>query len=566
MSSIEPEPQADPSAAPPRPTTPPLRRGFVWVLLLLCLLTAVVYGVPYMLDQIGYAYEKGRARAASEALARLDQAGTLARASELFRLATHAVSPAVVHIRTQSFSKEGGMNVGSGVVIDKDRGHIVTNEHVIHDADLITVRVGQTEMIGELVGSDPRTDLAVVKVKGSLPMAASWGDSDKLEQGEWVLAIGSPFGLERTVSAGIVSATSRNNLGMVAADAYEDFIQTDVAINPGNSGGPLIDLRGRVVGINTAISMVSRDQGNQGIGFAISSTMARRVVEQLIKSGKVIRGYLGVAPQSISPDQARQLKLPGEKGALIGLLLPASPAEKAGLKLDDVITAIDDKPVADAPSLRNLTFTLEAGKEVPVRFVRDGQEQTVPVAIVEMPPDRVVSYFGFSVKDGPEEPRGGVLVDLVVPETPAARSGLTPGLRIVGIGQRRFASKAEFDDLHARPARRRPREIPLGVLRDGKLEVITSARRPVARPALIPGHDPGNPPSRSGARWTPGFVGHCQDGRASGANQSVEERELGPVPAGRHRERADGRMSRTKWSATGPSGAGWGCEAICPNC
>ena len=280
---------------PPRPTTPPVRRSFLWVLLLLCLITATVYGVPYMLDQIGYAYEIGRARASTEALAKLDNAGALVRASELFRLATNSVSPAVVHIRTQSYGKDGGMNLGSGVVIDKGRGHIVTNEHVIHDADVITVRVGQTEMMGELVGSDPKTDLAVVKVKGSLPMAASWGDSEKLEQGDWVLAIGSPFGLDSDRQArGIVSATSRNNLNVMGQDAYQDFIQTDVAINPGNSGGPLIDLRGRVVGINTAISMISRDPGNQGIGFAISSAMAKRVVGQLIKSGKMIRGYLGV--------------------------------------------------------------------------------------------------------------------------------------------------------------------------------------------------------------------------------------------------------------------------------
>ena len=170
-------------------------------------------------------------------------------------------------------------------------------------------------MMGELVGSDPRTDLAVIKAKGSLPMAASWGDSEKLEQGDWVLAIGSPLGLERTVSAGIVSATSRNNLGLGVSDAYQDFLQTDVAINPGNSGGPLIDLRGRVVGINTAISIITAEGGgNQGIGFAIPSRMARPVVEQLNKSGKLIRGFLGVVPQSISPDQAKQLNVPQGRG------------------------------------------------------------------------------------------------------------------------------------------------------------------------------------------------------------------------------------------------------------
>ncbi len=471
MSTIEPSDQEHlAEIPPPRPTTPPIRRGFVWALVLLCLLTAAVYGVPYMLDQVGYAYEKGRGRAATEALEKLDRGGALARASELFRLTTHAVSPAVVHIRTQSFGKEGGMSLGSGVVIDRDRGYVVTNNHVIQNSDLITVRVGRTEMLGDLVGADPKTDLAVVKVKGSVPQAASWGDSDKLEPGDWVLAIGSPFGLERTVSAGIISATSRNNLGVVAADAYEDFIQTDVAINPGNSGGPLVDLRGRVVGINTAISRISFDQGSQGIGFAISSSLARRVVDQLIKSGKVIRGYLGVAPQSISPDQARRLNLPEGKGAMIGFVLPGSPAEKAGLKPDDVITAIDGKPVADSSSLRNLTFTLEPGAEVPVKVFRGGREQTIPVAIAEMPGDRIVAFFGFGVKDSEGDPQGGVIVDRVVPGSPAEKAGIRPGLKIVAIGNRRVFSKAEFDVLLSQVGR--ASDIPFGVVRDGRLEVI----------------------------------------------------------------------------------------------
>ncbi len=434
---------------PPRPTTPPLRRGFVWVLMLLCLLTAVVYGVPYMLDQIGYAYEAGRARAATEALEKLDQGGALARSSELFRLASHSVSPAVVHIRTQTFSKkESGMALGSGVVIDRANGYVVTNEHVIRGADLITIRVGRTELFGELVGSDPRTDLAVLKVKGSVPLAASWGDSDKLEAGDWVLAIGSPFGLERTVSAGIVSATSRNNLGLGIQDAYQDFIQTDVAINPGNSGGPLIDLRGRVVGINTAISVVSpQDGGGQGIGFAISSSMARRVVDQLIKSGKIVRGYLGVMPQPISPDQAKQLNVPEGQGAQIGWLMPGSPADKAGLKVDDVITAIDGKPVADPASLRVQTFTLEPGSKVPVRFVRDGKEQTALASIAEMPSDPILAFFGFSVKDAPPDQQGGVVVDTVTPGSQAEKAGLKPGMRVASIGPRRIFSKGEFDIL-----------------------------------------------------------------------------------------------------------------------
>jgi Do/DeqQ family serine protease len=460
---------------PPRPTTPPVRRGFLWVLLLLCLVTSVVYGVPYMLDQIGYAYETGRARASTEALAKLDQAGTLARASELFRLATQSVSPAVVHIRSQSYNPEGGGgSLGSGVVIDKDRGLIVTNEHVIHGADLITVRIiGRIEMNAELVGSDPRTDLAVLKVKGSLPLAASWGDSDKLDQGDWVLAIGSPFGLERTVSAGIVSATSRHNLGVGPQEGYEDFIQTDVAINPGNSGGPLIDLRGQVVGINTAISMIQRDQGNQGIGFAISSSLARRVVAQLIKSGKVIRGYLGVIPQMLSPDRAKQLNVPKGQGALIASIMPGSPAEKAGLKVDDVITSINGKAVDDPAGLRNQTFTLEAGTEVPLKVIRAGQEQSIPVAIAEMPADPTLAFFGFSVKDAPNDQKGGVIVDQVMAGTPAEKAGIKSGLRLVAIGPRRIYSKAEFDLILLQVGVGRTEPLGLAVLLDdGKIDVL----------------------------------------------------------------------------------------------
>jgi serine protease Do len=339
--------------------------------------------------------------------------------------------------------------------------------------------VDRIEMGAELVGSDPRTDLAVIKVKGSLPLAASWGDSDKLEQGEWVLAIGSPFGLERTVSAGIVSATARNNLGLGPQDSYEDFIQTDVAINPGNSGGPLIDLRGRVVGINTAVSMIARDQGNQGIGFAISSSLARRVVDQLIKSGKIIRGYLGVIPQTLSPDRAKLLGVAEGQGALIGTIMPGSPAEKAGLKVEDVITAIDGQAVTDSASLRNRTFTLEPGSKIPLKVVRAGQELPFLVSIAEMPGDPIQAFFGFNVKDIPNDPQGGVIVDQVTPETPAEKSGVKPGLRIVAIGPRRIYSKAEFDILLTQFGAGRNGPLVLGVLRDdGKIEPLTIGSPP----------------------------------------------------------------------------------------
>ena len=462
---------------PPRPTTPPVRRVFIYVLFLLCMLAVVVYGVPYLLDRVGYAYETGRARAASEALAKLDQAGALARASELFRLASRSVSPAVVHIRTQSYNKEGGgMTLGSGVVIDRANGYVVTNEHVVKEANLIAIRVGRTEFLGDLVGSDSRTDLAVLKVKGPVPMAAEWGDSDQLEAGDWVLAIGSPYGLERTVSAGIVSATARHNLGLAPQDTYQDFIQVDVAINPGNSGGPLIDLRGRVVGINTAISVVSpREGGGQGIGFAIPSAMARRVVEQIVKSGEFVRGYLGVMTEPVSPEQAKLLGVPGGQGAQVVSIMPGSPAEKAGIKPRDVITAIADKPVADPADLRVRTFTLEAGTEVPVALVHDGRERTIRVAIAAMPSDSILAYFGFSVKNGPPDPEGRVLVDFVTPNSRAEKAGLRPGLKIAAIGPRRVYTKTEFDTFLSQVGGRGS-PIPLTVVRDGRVDIIDVAQ------------------------------------------------------------------------------------------
>jgi serine protease Do len=475
MATIEPtaETPFDPLTPPPRPTTPPVRRGFVWILLALCLVTSVVYGVPYMIEQSGYAYELGRARASLESLEKLDRSGALERASEMFRLATHAVSPAVVNIRTKNFNPGGTEGLGSGVVIDKEKGYIVTNQHVIRNADAILVRVGKrTEMMGELVGEDPRTDLAVIKVKGSLPLAAAWGDSDLLEEGDWVLAIGSPYGLERTVSAGIVSATSRTTLSAVGQDTYEDFIQTDVAINPGNSGGPLVNLKGEIVGINTAISVINPEQGgNQGLGFAIASSMARRVVDQLITSKKVNRAYLGVVTQPLTPDQAKQMKVADAKGAYVVRVLTASPAEKVGLRLEDVITALDGKPVEDPSTLRNRIFTLEPGRKVPVTIVRGGLEKTLEIEVARQPDDQVITFFGFSVKDEPLDASGTtVTVDQVVAGGAGARAGLKPGTRIPFVGRRRVYSKAEFD-MSALQFGGGP--LLLGIFKDGKLEPLT---------------------------------------------------------------------------------------------
>ncbi len=315
---------------PPRPSTPPVRRGFVLVLLVLCLMASLVYGIPFVAERTGYAWETGRSRAAMEALEKLDKAGVISRSSALFRMATTAVAPAVVHVQTSRFRRGpaqgipgiplggGGrfgrglenVGLGSGVIIDKENGYVVTNNHVIKDADQVVVRLSHgLDVPARVVGADPKTDLAVLKIDAEIKVAAAWGDSDQLDSGDWVLAIGSPFAIDRTVTAGIVSATERDDLQI---NEYESYIQTDAAINPGNSGGPLIDLSGKVVGINTAI--ISQTGGYEGIGLAIPSSMARRVVEALIKEGKVVRGFLGVRIQALTPALAQQFNLPDSKG------------------------------------------------------------------------------------------------------------------------------------------------------------------------------------------------------------------------------------------------------------
>jgi serine protease Do len=325
--------------------------------------------------------------------------------------------------------------LGSGVIINKEKGYVVTNNHVVKDADRITVRLlNGDEFRARLVGADPKSDLAVLQIKANLSVQAEWGDSDKLDIGDWVLAIGSPLGLDHSVSAGIVSATERNDLGI---SDYESFIQTDAAINPGNSGGPLIDLGGKVVGINSAL--ISKSGAYEGIGLAIPSVLARRVVESLIKEGKVVRGYLGVRLAQLDQAAARELKLPKNRGALVADVQPGSPAEQIGLKAKDVIVSLADREVADPASLRNLTANLDAGSSVPITFYRDGAPTTATVTIAELPPaPELLSTLGFGLHERPmenESNRTIVEIDRVFPAGIAYRSGLRPGMRILGVGE-----------------------------------------------------------------------------------------------------------------------------------
>ncbi len=276
--------------------------------------------------------------------------------------------------------KQSGL--GSGVIVDKD-GYILTNNHVIRDADEIKVKLSdKREFKGKVIGTDPKTDLAVIKIDSNHLPVLKLGDSEKLKVGETVIAIGNPFGLNQTVTSGIVSATGRANVGI--AD-YEDFIQTDAPINPGNSGGALVNVRGELVGINTAI--FSTSGGYQGIGFAIPSSMAKVVMDNLIKKGKVVRGWLGVSIQPVTPDLAKQFDIKDDKGALVGDVVEESPAEKAGMQRGDVIIEFDGKEVTDPSSLRNSVAGTPPGKKVALKIMRDGKMQKVDVTIAELPAD-----------------------------------------------------------------------------------------------------------------------------------------------------------------------------------
>ena len=272
--------------------------------------------------------------------------------------------------------KQSGL--GSGVIVDEN-GYILTNNHVIKDADEIVVKLSdKREFKGKVIGTDAKTDLAVIKIDSNNLPVLKLGDSDNLKVGETVLAIGNPFGLSHTVTSGIVSAKGRAHVGI--AD-YEDFIQTDAPINPGNSGGALVNIKGELVGVNTAI--FSTTGGYQGIGFAIPSNMAKVVMESLIKTGKVIRGWLGVNIQPLTPDLMKQFNLKEEKGVLVGDVVENSPAEKAGVQRGDVIVEFDGKDVIDALSLRNMVANTLPGKVVVIKIIRDGKLETVRVTISE---------------------------------------------------------------------------------------------------------------------------------------------------------------------------------------
>jgi serine protease Do len=273
-------------------------------------------------------------------------------------------------------------SLGSGFIIDKE-GYIITNNHVVQGAEEIKVKLADgREFTAKVIGRDPKTDLALIKISSSFESLPSLplGDSDKMRVGDWVLAIGNPFGLEETVTQGIISATGR----VIGSGPYDNFLQTDAPINPGNSGGPLINLRGEVIGINTAII-----QSGQGIGFSVPINVAKNIVPQLKGKGKVTRGWIGVSVQSITPEIAQAFGLKGTNGALVGDVVAGGPAEEAGLKRGDVIISFDGKEIKKMSDLPFMVAETAVGKAVDLKIVRGGKELTLHLKIAEMPSGRV---------------------------------------------------------------------------------------------------------------------------------------------------------------------------------
>jgi Do/DeqQ family serine protease len=336
-------------------------------------------------------------------------------------------------------------SAGSGVIVDAKNGYIITNHHVVENASEITVTLlDNRSFSAKVVGTDEGADIAVLQAKQPNLVAMALGDSSKLEVGDYVVAIGNPFGLQHTVTAGIVSALGRTGIN---PDGYEDFIQTDASINPGNSGGALVNLRGELVGINSAI--LSGSGGNIGIGFAIPVNMAKGVMDQLIKYGQVKRGVLGVNIYDVTPDVAKEFGLADASGALVAGVAQGSAAEHAGVKTGDIIVSINGTPMRNATELRNSIGMLRVGDQVEIGLLRDGKPLKVTALVAERSESDVANavdiHRGLEGADLADAPDGaGVLVRAVQDGSPAAQAGLRANDLIVAIGRVPVASLKSF--------------------------------------------------------------------------------------------------------------------------
>jgi Do/DeqQ family serine protease len=340
-------------------------------------------------------------------------------------------------------------SAGSGVIFDAKAGYIVTNAHVVENASEITVTLQDgRDLKAEIVGSDEPSDVAVLKVKTEGLIQISLGDSAKVEVGDFVVAIGNPFGLQHTVTSGIISGLSRSGIN---PDGYEDFIQTDASINPGNSGGALVNLRGELIGINTAI--LSRSGGNIGIGFAIPVNMAHSVMDQLIKYGSVKRGLLGVSMYTVTPDIAQSLGLANAQGALVSQVVDGSPAEKAGIHTGDVITSVNGQSVKSNGELRNAIGLMRVGDKVEIGLLREGKplhvtaviaDTTTPQASSATPEGIHKAFEGATLEDAPDG--GGALVKAVEPGSAAAEVGLRNNDVIIGANRSKVTNVQQLRD------------------------------------------------------------------------------------------------------------------------
>lgn len=458
----------------------------------------IILAGPMAMRRMAYAAEAGRLRAQREQLVGLSKQDTL---SPLFRAVSSVVQPAVVEIRItrrvqaplvdqeleklmrRHFGESSPLRdpdsaaparpreffargLGSGVIVNAAEGYVLTNHHVVAGAEEVAVILHDgRKIIAEWVRTDKQTDLAVVKINADQLIDAPLGDSDELAVGDWVLAIGSPRGLQHTVTAGIVSAKGRHISG---PGTYEDTIQTDAAINRGNSGGPLVNMRGEVIGINNAIASTSG--GNEGIGFAISSNMAREVMEQLIENGTVVRGFLGVAIQDIGDGLAKSFSLPNSAGALILTVQPGSPAEKAGLQVEDFIVSVAGEPVRSVMELRSVVAHVRPGEATSLEAYRGGEKVTFEVELVAQPvsmaqrsrptlpppTEPMDNGYGLEVADltasvarrlGYSSSVEGVVVTEVSPVSDAAEQGLRVGMVITHVGQEPATTAEQFAEL-----------------------------------------------------------------------------------------------------------------------
>ncbi|MBC8322644.1 MAG: Do family serine endopeptidase [Candidatus Marinimicrobia bacterium] len=353
--------------------------------------------------------------------------------------------------------------LGSGVIVDNENGYVLTNNHVVANMDEITVKlIDKREFEAEVVGTDPKSDLAIIRIEAFDLTAVDLGDSDKLRVGEWVLAIGSPFteNLSHTVTAGIISALGRSNI--ISGDNYEDFIQTDTAINPGNSGGALVNLEGALIGINTAIATGGFERSNRGVGFAIPVNMARKVMNDLINEGRVIRAWLGVYIQDLDDATARAMGLDTRDGALIGDVVNNSPAEKSGIEIGDIITTFDGKDITGSANLKNIVSSSKPDKRYKVELLRDGKKKKYFITLEELPENprtlarvesEVESELGFQVEDVTAqllreyeigENVEGVVVTNIDRNSEAFSVGLRPGDVITRVGRQNVDTVKDF--------------------------------------------------------------------------------------------------------------------------